>query len=102
MTAPAVYASSAVATAPDTTPVPPTTMMRPGRRRWSSALTIAGSDPGFVRRSGPPARAAWGTAARASGHPLPLATYAVGTPGAKVAAETAAAVAYRSAPARRE
>ena len=55
------------ATPADTATVPPRTMIRPGRRRVRALRVAPGSSPGSVSRIGPPARAACGTAASASG-----------------------------------
>src|SRR5258708_8046599 len=68
-----------------------------GPSRVSSATVDGGTAPGARRRTGlaPPAAAA---APSASGHAAPVASHATRALG-NVAAETAAAVAYRSIPA---
>src|SRR3989337_2740721 len=88
-------------TASLTAPAPPSTTIRVGRNRASSVAVAAGSEPLAVRRIGPFALAAAGDPARASGKDDPVAMNAVPAPPPKRDRLIAAAVAYRSAPARR-
>src|SRR5438132_157233 len=83
----------------DSTPGP--TAAVPGCSRRSSSAVAPGSESRAVNSTGPPPTPAAGPPASASGKALPLATYATGTEAGKAAAETAAAVAHRSAPANR-
>ncbi len=72
-----------------------------GFSRLISASVGAGIFVLETSRSGEPVWAASAEPARASGNPVPVAMNRYGTCGTKVAAEIAAAVAYRSAPERR-
>src|SRR3954453_11990703 len=80
--------------------VPPITTTREGRRRRSTAATEAGTAVGVTSSTGPaPAAAAEGV--NPSANPAPGTTKATDVRPGKPPAEMAAAVAYRSAPARR-
>src|SRR5438309_2033146 len=79
----------------------PRTNTRCGWRRRSSVTVDGGSWVAVASSSGPPTHPATAPAASASGNCSPVATYTLSTIGSKVAAEMAAAVAKRSAPANR-
>jgi hypothetical protein len=72
---------SACATDVDTTAVEPTTTIRWGVSRLSSASVTAFRTEVWVSKTGPPSWAPAAPAARASGKFRPVATYATGTPG---------------------
>ena len=93
-----MYAANAVCTDGSTVFRPPSTTIRPGSSRSSSARVAAGRVLVFVNRIGAPRSPATGPAASASGNTFPDATYATGTPGAKWDAEMFAAASYRSTP----
>ena len=101
VTCPVVYVASELTTAAGTTDGPPTTTMRPGASRSSSALTEAAMPPVLTSRTGAWSRPATAAAAIASGKVSPEATYATATPGLNVAADTAAEVSKRVEPASR-
>src|SRR5580658_8888119 len=81
--------------------LPPNTMINWGCSLATSATVTAGTCDRSVSRIGAAAAAATGPAASASAKSSPLARNSSATPGSKVAADTAAAVEYRSAPAIR-
>ncbi len=95
------YSASVFSTGVLIEPFPPRMTIRCGWSRASSAATAAGIPFDFDSSTGPPSMPATGAAESASATASPFATYATGTPGANVFADTAAETAYRSAPSHR-
>ena len=93
VTVPVVSGRSWSSTEVETARVPPTTTIRPGRSRSSSALVGPGRLLGRTKRTGPPERAATGPVDRASGKSTPLATWTTGVPTGTKRRLAAAAVA---------
>ena len=93
LTSTPVSSASWAATPASTAPSPPRITTRAGCRRCSSVALAAGTLSRATRSTGASSEAASAPPVSASANPSPVATYAVATPGANVAAEIAAAVA---------